>query len=122
MRTRNAVLQWQLYFQTLGAGANRDCPRLRVIQRFRAEPAVGADGAGITVFRESKCVQPAPLLNLVVRPIASRLMAARSSGTGQVRRGGRGGAEVLSTDDHRCHQIRCYNGEENAAGWHWQGQ
>src|SRR5437879_3973633 len=32
----------------------------------RAEPAVAADGAGITAFRAMKSLQPAPLLNGVV--------------------------------------------------------
>ena len=37
------------------------------IQGFRAEPAVAADGASITAFRDIKSLQPAPLLNFIVR-------------------------------------------------------
>jgi hypothetical protein len=37
------------------------------IQGFRAEPAVAADGAGIPVSQGLKPLQPAPLLNGVVR-------------------------------------------------------
>ena len=33
-----------------------------------AEPAVAADGAGIRAFCDVKSLQPAPRLNLVVRP------------------------------------------------------
>src|SRR5262249_30485242 len=32
-----------------------------------AEPAVAADGAGMTAFRGLKSIQPAPLLNFIVR-------------------------------------------------------
>ena len=35
--------------------------------RAWAEPAVAADGAGMTAFRAMKSLQPAPLLNFVVR-------------------------------------------------------
>jgi hypothetical protein len=34
---------------------------------INAEPAVAADGAGITAFRGMKSLQPAPLLNFIVR-------------------------------------------------------
>ena len=38
------------------------------LHRIRAaEPAVAADGAGITAFRRILFLQPAPLLNVVVR-------------------------------------------------------
>jgi hypothetical protein len=42
--------------------------RKLVVGNYAAgEPAVAADGAGITVFRGLKFLQPAPLLNRVVR-------------------------------------------------------
>src|SRR4051794_12591891 len=36
-------------------------------RRNRAEPAVAADRAGVTAFREVKPLRPAPLLNFIVR-------------------------------------------------------
>src|SRR5215208_1380668 len=42
------------------------------MQGFWAEPAVPADGAGMTSFRELKSSQPAPLLNFIVRPRKAR--------------------------------------------------
>jgi hypothetical protein len=38
---------------------------IEAIQGFQAEPAVAADGAGITASRGVKPSQPAPLLNVV---------------------------------------------------------
>jgi hypothetical protein len=37
------------------------------IPGFKAEPAVAADGAGTTAFRDITSLQPAPLLNSFVR-------------------------------------------------------
>ena len=40
---------------------------VRLARENSAEPAVAADGAGMTAFRRVRSLRPAPLLNFIVR-------------------------------------------------------
>jgi hypothetical protein len=64
-----------LYLTTTGSRPF-DPPFFGSGARVAGQPAVAADGTGITAFRSMMSLQPAPLLNFFVRPSGSPLFAA----------------------------------------------
>ncbi|HEV3115643.1 MAG TPA: hypothetical protein VGY58_01240 [Gemmataceae bacterium] len=68
LRTLHRVRVWKVHWHKRAKGDIVIIEGLGNDQGFWAEPAVAADGAGITVCRGMKPSLPGPLLNFIVRP------------------------------------------------------